>query len=50
MSHTNGENNPEVRTFAWDTFLKATDVIREYGHYAAAGQGGLLQGNQWRLP
>ena len=35
MTHTNGDNNDEVHQFAWDTFLKATDVAREYGLYGA---------------
>ena len=35
MSHTKGEGNVEVHQFAWDTFLKATDIAREYGLYGA---------------
>ncbi len=35
MSHTRGENNKEVHRFAWDTFIKATDVARKEGLYAA---------------
>src|SRR5918992_3381838 len=34
-SHTKGPNNPEVHQFAWNTFLKATDIAREYGLYGA---------------
>ena len=34
-SHTNGPNNTDVHQFAWKTFLKATDVAREYGLYGA---------------
>jgi fructose 1,6-bisphosphate aldolase/phosphatase len=35
MSHTRGENNPEVHRFAWDTFIKATKIAQEEGLYAA---------------
>ena len=35
MTHTNGEGNNDVHQFAWDTFLKATDVAKEYGLYGA---------------
>ena len=35
MSHTNGEGNDDVHQFAWNTFLKATDIAREYGLYGA---------------
>lgn len=35
MTHTMGENNDEIHQFAWNTFLKATDVAREYGLYGA---------------
>lgn len=35
MSHTNGEGNPDVHQFAWNAFLKATDIAREYGLYGA---------------
>ena len=35
MTHTNGEGNTDVHQFAWDSFLKATDIAREYGLYGA---------------
>ncbi len=35
MSHTNGQGNTDVHQFAWDSFIKATDVAREYGLYGA---------------
>jgi fructose 1,6-bisphosphate aldolase/phosphatase len=35
MSHTNGEGDDDVHQFAWNAFLKATDVAREYGLYGA---------------
>ena len=35
MSHTNGEGNDDVHQFAWNSFLKATEVAREYGLYGA---------------
>ena len=35
MSHTRGENDTEIHQFAWNAFLKATDVAREYGLYGA---------------
>jgi fructose 1,6-bisphosphate aldolase/phosphatase len=35
MSHTHGEGNSEVHQFAWNAFLKATDIAREYGLYGA---------------
>ena len=34
-SHTNGKDNTDVHQFAWNTFLKATDIAREYGLYGA---------------
>lgn len=34
-SHTNGSNNSEVHQFAWNSFLKATDIAKEYGLYGA---------------
>lgn len=34
-SHTNGPNDTDVHQFAWNTFLKATDIAREYGLYGA---------------
>ena len=35
MSHTNGEGSDDVHQFAWNTFLKATDIASEYGLYGA---------------
>ena len=35
MSHTNGEGAADIHQFAWNTFLKATDIAREYGLYGA---------------
>jgi fructose 1,6-bisphosphate aldolase/phosphatase len=35
MSHTRGEGSDEIHHFAWDGFLKATEVAREYGLYGA---------------
>ncbi|MBH61600.1 MAG: fructose 1,6-bisphosphatase [Alphaproteobacteria bacterium] len=35
MSHTRGENDSDVHQFAWNSFLKATDIAREYGLYGA---------------
>lgn len=35
MSHTHGEGNTEIHRFAWDTFLKATEIAEEYGLYGA---------------
>lgn len=35
MSHTNGEGNRDVHQFAWNSFLKATDIARNYGLYGA---------------
>ena len=35
MSHTNGEDNSDVHQFAWNTFLKATEIARQYGLYGA---------------
>ena len=34
-SHTNGADNTDVHQFAWNTFLQATDIAREYGLYGA---------------
>jgi fructose 1,6-bisphosphate aldolase/phosphatase len=34
-SHTHGTNNTAVHQFAWNTFLEATDIAREYGLYGA---------------
>jgi len=35
MSHTQGAGHPDVHQFAWNTFLKATEIAREYGLYGA---------------
>ena len=35
MTHTRGEASDDVHQFAWNTFLKATDIAREYGLYGA---------------
>lgn len=35
MTHTHGENNNKIHQFAWDTFLKATDMAKQEGMYAA---------------
>ena len=35
MTHTRGENDDEVHQFAWNSFLKATEIAREYGLYGA---------------
>ena len=34
-THTRGPDDTEVHQFAWTTFLKATDIAREYGLYGA---------------
>ena len=34
-SHTKGENDTDVHQFAWNAFLNATDVARQYGLYGA---------------
>ncbi|MEK7814407.1 MAG: fructose 1,6-bisphosphatase, partial [Chloroflexota bacterium] len=34
-SHTNGPGNTEVHQFAWNAFLHATDIARQYGLYGA---------------
>src|SRR3972149_8072198 len=34
-SHLHGINSPNVHQFAWDAFVKATDVARQYGLYGA---------------
>ncbi len=34
-THTRGPNDTDVHQFAWTTFLKATDIAREYGLYGA---------------
>jgi fructose 1,6-bisphosphate aldolase/phosphatase len=35
MTHTLGEGSEDVHQFAWNTFLEATDIAREYGLYGA---------------
>ncbi|WP_070989876.1 fructose-1,6-bisphosphatase [Halofilum ochraceum] len=35
MSHTRGENAPEIHEFAWNAFLSATERAREAGLYGA---------------
>ena len=35
MSHTHGESNNEVHQFCWNTFLRATEIAKEYGLYGA---------------
>ncbi|MBI4329441.1 MAG: fructose 1,6-bisphosphatase, partial [Chloroflexi bacterium] len=35
VSHTRGENNPDIHQFAWDTFVKATSIAQQYGLYGA---------------
>jgi len=35
MSHTRGEGNSEIHQFAWNCFVKATEIAREYGLYGA---------------
>ena len=35
MSHTRGPNNTDVHQFAWDSFIKATEIARQYGLYGA---------------
>ena len=34
-THTRGPNDDDVHQFAWSTFLKATDIARQYGLYGA---------------
>ena len=34
-SHKRGVNSPDIHMFAWNAFLKATEVARIYGLYAA---------------
>lgn len=34
-THTRGPNDTEVHQFAWNTFLQATDIARQYGLYGA---------------
>lgn len=35
MSHTKGEGATDIHQFAWNTFLKATEIASEYGLYGA---------------
>jgi len=35
MSHVHGPNNSEIHSFAWDSFLAATDIAKEQGLYGA---------------
>lgn len=35
MSHNRGEGSTEIHQFAWDSFIKATEIAREYGLYGA---------------
>jgi fructose 1,6-bisphosphate aldolase/phosphatase len=35
MSHTLGEGHTDIHQFAWNCFLRATDIAREYGLYGA---------------
>ena len=35
MSHTHGPNYTEIHQFAWDSFIRATDIAREFGLYGA---------------
>jgi fructose 1,6-bisphosphate aldolase/phosphatase len=35
MSHSKGEGHDDIHQFAWKTFLKCTDIAREYGLYGA---------------
>jgi fructose 1,6-bisphosphate aldolase/phosphatase len=35
MTHTKGNDNPEIHEFAWSTFKKATEFANECGCYAA---------------
>ncbi len=35
MSHTRGKEDNDVHMFAWNTFLEATDIAKEYGLYGA---------------
>jgi fructose 1,6-bisphosphatase len=34
-SHTNGKDNTDVHQFAWNTFLEATEIARQYGLYGS---------------
>lgn len=35
MSHTKGEGNVQIHQFAWNCFLKATEIAKSYGLYGA---------------
>jgi fructose 1,6-bisphosphate aldolase/phosphatase len=35
MSHTRGENDSDIHQFAWNAFIKATAIAKEYGLYGA---------------
>jgi fructose 1,6-bisphosphate aldolase/phosphatase len=35
MSHRRGKGHAEIHQFAWDVFLKATGIARQYGLYGA---------------
>jgi fructose 1,6-bisphosphate aldolase/phosphatase len=35
MSHRRGKGHPDIHGFAWNTFLNATQIAREYGLYGA---------------
>lgn len=35
MSHTRGEDDPDIHRFAWNTFLAATEAAKEDGLYGA---------------
>ncbi len=35
MSHTRGANDTEIHQFAWDSFIRATGIARDYGLYGA---------------
>ena len=35
MSHTRGEDDTDIHQFAWNAFIKATEIAREYGLYGA---------------
>ncbi len=35
MSHTRGEGDAEVHQFAWNAFITATEIARDYGLYGA---------------
>ena len=35
MSHLRGPNDTEIHQFAWDSFIRATDIARDFGLYGA---------------